>query len=157
MTTPRQLITPECVILQLEESQPDEVIQEMITHLVGVGKLSSGDCHKCSYAVLERESNCGTGLGSGVAIPHGRVAGLKHAVAVLGRSEEGIDFSSPDNAPSHLVCLLLVPEEKAGLHLQTLAELAKIFRQCDLRERLEKATTADEICQIFSAERSTLS
>jgi PTS system nitrogen regulatory IIA component len=71
-------------------------------------------------------------------------------LAVFGRSVEGVDFESPDNAPSHLVCLLLVPEENNSQHLQTLAELAKLFSQSELRDRLEQAQSAEEFCQFLS-------
>ena len=74
---------------------------------------------------------------------------LKDTIAVFGRSAEGVDFESPDNAPSHHICLLLVPEDKAAQHLQTLSELAKVFSQSVLRKRLEEATTAEAICEIF--------
>jgi|DEB0MinimDraft_10_1074344.scaffolds.fasta_scaffold171286_1 mannitol/fructose-specific phosphotransferase system IIA component (Ntr-type) len=150
MTKLRQLVTPDCVILQLNEVEPEQVVLEMIQHLAKTGKISSGECYRCGNSVLERESHCGTGVGSGVAIPHGRVAGLKETLAVFGRSVEGVDFESPDNAPSHLVCLLLVPEENNSQHLQTLAELAKLFSQSELRDRLEQAQSAEEFCQFLS-------
>lgn len=150
MTALRQLLTPECVILQLEAVEREEAILEMINHLAKIGRIPSGECYRYSNAVLERESQVGTGLGSGVAVPHGRVPGLKDTLAVFARSAEGIDFESPDNAPCHLICLLLVPEKKVSQHLQTLAELAKIFSQSDLRSRLEAAKSAQEICAIFS-------
>ncbi len=150
MTTLRQLVPPECVIPQLAEVDPAEVVLEMINHLAEIGKVPHGDCYRFSNAVLERESHIGTGIGSGVAIPHGRVVGLKDTVAVFGRSEDGVDFESPDNAPSHHICLLLVPEEKAAQHLQTLSELAKVFSQSDIRERLDNAASAGEISQILS-------
>ena len=149
MTSLRQLVTPECVILQLEEVEHEQVVLEMINHLAQIGRIPSGECYRYGNAVLERESHVGTGLGSGVAIPHGRISGLTDTIAVFGRSAEGVDFESPDNAPSHHICLLLVPEDKAAQHLQTLSELAKVFSQSVLRKRLEEATTAEAICEIF--------
>lgn len=155
MTAIRQLVTPECVILELIEKEPEQVVLEMIGHLSKIGKIPSGDCYCFGNAVLERESHVGTGLGSGVAIPHARVKGLKETLAVFGRSAEGVDFDSPDNAPCHLICLMLVPEEKTAQHLQVLSELAKIFGQSDLRGQLENATSAEELCcLLFSASSS---
>jgi len=61
-----------------------------------------------------------------------------------------VDFDSPDNAPSHLILMLLVPEEKGAQHLQILADLAKVFRQSDLRDELLKAETAERVCQILA-------
>ncbi len=150
MISLQQLVTPECVILELAETGHEEVVLEMIGHLSEIGKIPSGDCYLYGNAVRERESHVGTGLGSGVAIPHARVKGLKEILLVFGRSPEGVDFDSPDNAPSHLICLMLVPEEKAAQHLQILSELSKIFRQSDLRDQLEGAKSVEEICDLFS-------
>lgn len=143
-----RLLTPDNVILSLEETDHEEVVQEMIGHLCRVGKIPSGDCYSMSTAVLERESHVGTGLGGGIAIPHARIKGLKETLAVLGRSAEGVDFDSPDNAPCHLIFLLLVPEEKAGQHLLMLAELARVLKKGDLRDRLMAAESAEEICDL---------
>ncbi|MEJ6718798.1 MAG: mannitol/fructose-specific phosphotransferase system IIA component (Ntr-type) [Akkermansiaceae bacterium] len=145
----RQLVTPECVILELAETDHEEVVLEMIGHLCKIGKVPSGDCYCFGNAVLERESHVGTGLGSGVAIPHARVKGLKETLVVFGRSTEGVDFDSPDNAPSHLIFLMLVPEEKAAQHLQILSELAKVFGQPELRDQLENSSSPREVCDFF--------
>ncbi|MDA7868016.1 PTS sugar transporter subunit IIA [Akkermansiaceae bacterium] len=100
MSALQKLVTPESVILELTETDHEEVVLEMVGHLCKIGKVSSGDCYCVGNAVLERESHIGTGLGSGVAIPHARVKGLKETLAVFGRSREGVDFDCPDNAPS---------------------------------------------------------
>lgn len=151
MTALQHLVRPESVILELSETDHEEVVLEMIGHLCEIGKVPSGDCYCIGNAVLERESHVGTGLGSGVAIPHARVKGLKETLVVFGRSKEGVDFECPDNAPCHLIFLMLVPEDKAAQHLQILSELARVFQQSDRRRLLEEATTVSEICDIFSA------
>ena len=78
----RHLISPECIILQLDKTEHEEVVLEMIGHLSEIGKIASKDCYRYSQAVMERESQTGTGLGAGIAIPHARVPGLKEEVAV---------------------------------------------------------------------------
>jgi len=150
MTALKKLVTPESVILELTETDHEQVVLEMIGHLCKIGKLPSGDCYCVGNAVLERESHIGTGLGSGVAIPHARVKELKETLVVFARSREGVDFDCPDNAPSHLIFLMLVPEDQAAKHLQLLSELAKVFKQSDRREQLEEAKTVEEICEIFA-------
>jgi len=72
-------------------------------------------------------------------------------MAVFGRSNEGIDFQSPDDSPAKYICLLLVPEEQASQHLQTLANLAKAFGQPQRREALLTAVTAEELADILTA------
>jgi mannitol/fructose-specific phosphotransferase system IIA component (Ntr-type) len=86
-----------------------------------------------------------------VAIPHAKVKGLKETLVVFGRSLEGIDFDCPDNVPSNLIFLMLVPEDQGARHLQLLSELARFFHKADRRKALIEATTAEEICQIFDS------
>ena len=145
----RHLISPECIILQLDKTEHEEVVLEMIEHLSEIGKIASKDCYRYSQAVMERESQTGTGLGAGIAIPHARVPGLKEEVAVYGRSGEGVDFESPDQGLAHHVCLLLVPEDGASNHLKILRELAKVFSQADLREKISSAQSANEISELL--------
>lgn len=152
----RHLVSPECVILQLEKTEHEEVVLEMIGHLAEIGKIASKDCYRYSQAVMERESQSGTGLGSGIAIPHARVPGLKEEVAVFGRSEEGVDFESPDQGLAHHICLLLVPEGGGSMHLQILRELAKVFSQSKLRREISSAKTAEEISNLLCIGASDL-
>jgi mannitol/fructose-specific phosphotransferase system IIA component (Ntr-type) len=151
MNTLQKLVTPESVILDLKETDHEEVVLEMIHHLCEIGKVPSGECYAIGNAVLERESHIGTGLGSGVAIPHARVKGLKETLVVFGRSKEGVDFDCPDNAPSHLIFLMLVPEDQAAGHLQILSELSRIFQHSELRRMLEEAKTPEEVSEIFAS------
>lgn len=150
MTAIRDFLEPSSVILDLNETDHDEVVLEMIGHLCQTGKISSVDCYGISNAILERESQVGTGVGSGVAIPHARIRGLKKPLAVFGRSREGVNFDCPDNAPSRLIFLLLMPDDKPAQHLQILAEAARILDQSDRRRMLEEATSPEEVCDIFS-------
>ena len=147
----RQLVPPECVILELSKSEDEDVIAEMIDHLIQIDRIAEEQRDSFVQAVIERELQVGTGLGSGVAIPHARVEGIDEMTAVFGRSTEGVDFESPDNAPSHCIVLLLAPEGQTAQHLQTLSELAKVFSQCECREELMAAQTAPEVAAIFSA------
>lgn len=150
MSALQKLVTPNSVILELNETDHEEVVLEMVGHLCKIGKVPSGDCYCMGNAVLERESQVGTGLGSGVAIPHARVKGLKETLVVFGRSKEGVEFECPDNAPCHLIFLMLVPENQVARHLQVLSELARIFGQSDLRRMLEEAQSPEEVCVIFA-------
>ena len=147
----RQLVPPECVILELESDEPDDVIREMVAHLAKIERIAQEDCDRFSNAVIDREAQIGTGLGSGVAVPHARVEGQEEMLAVFARSKNGIDFESPDNAPSHNIVLLIAPEGHTAQHLQTPSELAKVFSQCECREELQAANSAAEITAIFSS------
>ena len=87
-------------------------------------------------SLFAREKLGSTGLGHGVAIPHGRIKGLKDTVGVFARLTQPIPFDAPDNAPVSLLFVLLVPEQATDLHLQILGELAHMFSDRHLRERL---------------------
>jgi len=150
MTNLQKLVSPECVIPQLQASETEEVIQEMVDHLISLGRIAPEDREFLTDAVMEREQQIGTGVGSGVAIPHARIKGLTNVLAVIGRSVDGVEFQSPDFSPAKCICLLLVPEDQASAHLQTLAELAKVFGQSDLREQFLNADSAEEVCRLVT-------
>ena len=86
--------------------------------------------------LLEREKLGSTGVGNGVAIPHGKVAGLPGIVAAFGRSQKGIEFQSHDHKPAKLFFVLLAPENAVGNHLQALARLSRLLKGESVRNRL---------------------
>jgi len=92
-------------------------------------------------SLFAREKLGSTGLGQGVAIPHGRIKGIKDAIGALVRMREPIPFDAPDGAPVGLIFVLLVPERATDLHLQILSELAQMFSDQSFRERLSAAAT----------------
>ena len=101
------------------------------------------------HALLEREAVGSTGLGNGVAIPHGKLEGLDEILLCFGRSKAGIDFDAIDNRPAHLFVALLSPASKAGEYLQTLAMVSKILKQPGNRQRLLDSASRDEIATLF--------
>ena len=96
-------------------------------------------------SLFSRERLGSTGLGQGVAIPHGRIKGLKEAVGAFVRLAQPVPFDAPDGTPVHLVFLLLVPEQATDQHLRILSELAQMLSDRDLRERLSTDRDAAEI------------
>lgn len=102
--------------------------------------------------LLEREALGSTGIGSGVAIPHGKLPQIDHIVAAFGRSSAGIDFDSQDGEPAHLFFALVAPENTAGLHLKALAKLSRLLKETSFREKLLKAPDAASIYQIIKEE-----
>ena len=101
-------------------------------------------------SLFAREKLGSTGLGQGIAIPHGRIKGLKEAVGALVRLRQPIAFDSPDGQPVSLVFVLLVPEKATDLHLQILSELAQMFSDKQLREKLLTQTDAAGIHRLIS-------
>jgi PTS system nitrogen regulatory IIA component len=98
-------------------------------------------------SLFAREKLGSTGLGQGIAIPHGRIKGLKDAVGAMIRMREPIPFDAPDGQPVNLIFVLLVPERATDLHLQILSELAQMFSDQAFREQLLKAGSAEAMYQ----------
>lgn len=102
-------------------------------------------------SLFARERLGSTGLGQGVAIPHGRVKGLKEAVGAFVRLATPVPFDSPDGSPVNLIFVLLVPEHATEQHLQILSELAQMFSDRELREGLAHETDAGRLHQTITA------
>jgi PTS system nitrogen regulatory IIA component len=95
--------------------------------------------------LLERERLASTGIGDGVAIPHGKFHGISHPIISFGRSRKGLDFESMDGAPAYLFFLLVAPENSASIHLKALARIAKITKNSSFRKVMMEAKTKEEI------------
>ena len=103
-----------------------------------------------------REELGSTGIGDGIAIPHGRIPGLTRMHAALGLSRKGIDFGALDGNLSHLFFLLLAPEDSAGEHLKTLARICRLFKGTELVRELTELRSAEEIFQKIAQEDKLL-
>ena len=103
------------------------------------------------YEVLRTREKLGsTGIGDGIAIPHGKIKGLKEIIICFGRSAKGVHFDSHDNKPAHLFFLLLAPEESAATYLGCLAELSRFLKNPGIRSKLMHAKGRKEIAEIFA-------
>jgi PTS system nitrogen regulatory IIA component len=100
----------------------------------------------------EREKLGSTGIGEGVAIPHGKLKGLKKLVASFGKSGKGVDFESIDGKPAHLFFLLMAPENTAGMHLKALARISRLLKDTKFRERLQDSKTTQEVYKVLQEE-----
>lgn len=101
-------------------------------------------------SLFTREKLGSTGLGQGVAIPHGRIKGLREAALMLVRLKEAIPFDAPDGLPVNIACILLVPEKATDQHLLILSELAQMFSNKSFREKLLYSKDAKEIHKLIS-------
>lgn len=101
-------------------------------------------------SLFTREKLGSTGLGHGIAIPHGRIKGLREAVGAFVRLKTAIAFDAPDGKPVNLIFVLLVPERATDLHLQILSELAQMFSDRELRANLLKAADARELHELIT-------
>ncbi len=105
--------------------------------------------------LMEREKLGSTGIGMGVAIPHGKLAEAKNVVACLARSSAGINFEAQDDELVHLFFSILAPENAAGLHLKILAKLSRLLKEKNFRSSLLEAKDAAAIFELFSQEEDS--
>lgn len=124
-----------------------EVIDELIDLLYQDGKLTDKEALK--KAVLHRESEFSTGIGMGIAIPHGKCSAVTEAAITFGRSEAGIDYESMDDKPAHLFFLIAVPEDSSDIHLKALSEISRKLMHTDVREQIMKAQTFADFIKVF--------
>ena len=130
------LLTPGCVIAEMQSDEQFPAIAELVDRLVSSGSLPDAKQAEALAALTAREEQRSTGIGGGIAIPHCFLTDLESVVAIFGRSTGGIDFCALDRAPVHFVVLFIVPESQHTLHLKTLAAIAKILNSAETRSRL---------------------
>lgn len=142
-----QLLTQDLYISDLKATTKKEVFEEMINKLDASGKLY--DKQSYTQAVLKREEEFSTAIGMGVAIPHGKSAGVKTPSLVFARSQAGVDFEAMDDELSFLFFLVAVPEEGGDEHLKILSTLSRKLMHESVRNALMSAKTYEEIIQIL--------
>lgn len=142
-----QLLPESNIIIDLDVTSKKRVFEQ-------VGLLFENSLHIARSQVFDslfaREKLGSTGLGQGVAIPHGRIKGLHEAAAALVRMKEPIPFDAPDGLPVSIACILLVPEKATDQHLLILSELAQMFSNKNFREKLLHGRDTKEIHQLIS-------
>jgi PTS system nitrogen regulatory IIA component len=142
-------------ILSQDRVIPDltsRVKRDVIHELVSVLPLNGLGPERLVRVLMEREKLGSTGIGDGVAIPHGKVVEIGHLLAAFGRSKKGVEFDSLDGKPAHLFFLLVAPEDSAGIHLKALARISRLFKDSQFRHTLMMATDRDEIYRIIQGE-----
>lgn len=150
------LLTPGCVIAEMQSDEQFPAIAELVARLVSSGSLPVAKQAEALAALTAREEQRSTGIGGGIAIPHCFLTDLESVVAIFGRSTGGIDFCALDRAPVHFVVLFIVPESQHTLHLKTLAAIAKILNSAETRSRLAEATDESALFEILSLKAATV-
>lgn len=122
----------ELILADLQSRNKRDVLTELLTPLGD--KLPHLDLNKAQTILMERENLGSTGIGDGVAIPHGKMDDLEDIVLIVGRSLEGVDFQALDNQLCHIFFLVLAPEHVAGLHLRILAHVSRLLKDSEFRQ-----------------------
>jgi PTS system nitrogen regulatory IIA component len=143
-------LAEDMVVPALEGRTKDDVIEELAE--VVSKHHPEIDHWRLVGALQDRERLNSTALGEGVAIPHGKLAGVKRVVGAFGRSPQGVDFNSLDGKPTHLFFLLVAPEDSAGAHLKALARISRLLKDEAFRARLMHAEDAASLYRVIREE-----
>lgn len=144
------ILVRDAAILDLSSTTKEEVLAEMAGALAAAEPALEAE--SLLEVLIQRESLQSTGIGEGVAIPHGKLPGLGRLVASFARSAEGIDFASIDGQPTQLFFLLVVPEHSGGQHLKALARISRFFRDASFRQKLIDAAHLDDVFRAIEEE-----
>jgi PTS system nitrogen regulatory IIA component len=142
-----EILKPACIISDLKAHDKKGALEE----LSGVITDQEPSLNKgyLLQVLLERERLGSTGIGEGIALPHGKVNRLDRLLVSFGRSLEGLSFDSIDDQPAYLFFLLVAPENSAGAHLQALAKISRFLKDSNFRQRLMDAKSNAEIYRII--------
>lgn len=149
-----ELISANQILTEIQAQEHWPVIVELVAHLRQIGKIGARLEEEILDSLKVREELVSTGIGAGVAIPHAFSDHIEEVLAVFGRSKVGIDFQALDNAPVHFVFLFIVPRKNYALHLRTLAAIAKMFTNVEIRRRIAEADSREEILAILDPKSS---
>ncbi|MGE5840385.1 MAG: PTS sugar transporter subunit IIA [Deltaproteobacteria bacterium] len=138
-----ELIDEDYILPELKAKDKKGVLEELVDALVK--REPSIDKKALVKVLLERERLGSTGIGDGVAIPHGKFHGITRPIISFGRSRKGLDFESMDGEPVFLFFLLVAPEYSASIHLKALAKIAKILKNSAFRKILMEAPDKNEL------------
>ncbi len=144
------LLNKDLIKVPLDKKTKEEVIAELIDILVANGKVKNGAV--VLKAVMEREKVMSTGVGDGVAIPHGKAEGVDEVVAAFGISNQEIDFLSIDEKPVRLVFLLIASTDATGPHLKALSRVSRLLNKKEFRAKLLYAKSSSDVLELIREE-----
>ena len=146
------LFAQACILKGLKAASKKQLFSEMAEQAIKCGAVGNDEIKMRDIvkAILERERLGSTGVGSGVAIPHARIEGLSAVKAVFASLETPLEYESPDEMPVDLVILLLAPAQASADHLKALAQISRLMRREDMRERLRHAPDVEALFLLLS-------
>jgi nitrogen PTS system EIIA component len=145
-----EILSPEMVVPDLAGQNKTEVLRELAKTLAS--RHREIDLNALTAVLAERERLGSTAIGDAIAIPHGKIRGVKQILGVFGRHIKGVDFESLDGKPTHLFFLLVAAEDSTSLHLKALARVSRLFKDTSFRDRLISAKDAAEIYRLIVEE-----
>ncbi len=146
------ILSPRSTVVGLQGETKEQIIEELVDVLEVGDAITDRD--KVLQAVLEREKIMSTGIGDGIAIPHGKSDAATRLVAALGTQKRGVDFEALDGEPAFVFFLLVSPANVSGPHIKALARISRLLKNDDFKKKLIDATTPAEIIDAIDAEEA---
>ena len=143
-------LSKDCIKIGLTSKSKKDVLEEMVDVLAAAGKIK--DKKKVLEALMEREELGSTGIGQGVAIPHGKTDEVGEIVAAFGLSKDGVGFDTLDGDPVNIFFLLLAPHNESGIHLKSLAKISGLLKDKYFRKALSGCHKAEDVLGVISSE-----
>lgn len=144
-----EILQEKQIVTDMKATDRWQAIEELIDRLISAGKIAPESRSAVVEVVKKRENNMSTGIGFGIGIPHASTPLIDEVVGAFGRSSGGVDFDALDNRPVNLILLFLVPQGQFQKHLHTLANIAKLLHNAELRQSLEDAPDESAIMEII--------
>lgn len=136
------------IIPELKSNDKKGVVEELSR---AVAETTEASVRDIARVLLEREQLGSTGIGGGIAIPHGKLKEIDSIIMAVGLKKEGIEYDSLDNKPVYIFFLLLTPEHSTGGHLKVLAQISKLLKSSSFKNNLKKAQTSQEVMDVILA------
>ena len=149
------MLKTDYILEELKSGNKRDVLKELVGSFMKIHQKL--DSEATLNVLFEREKLGSTGIGEGIAIPHGKITGLDQLILSFGRIAVGIDFDAMDGKPVHLFFLLIAPENSAGQHLKTLAKISKMLKDGVFRTKLMAAKSKDELYKIIANQDDLIS
>lgn len=143
----KNILSEDLVTIDLQGSNKEEIINELLSVLVKNDKLK--DKELAFNDIMERENQMSTGIQQGVAIPHAKTKSVDSLVACIGVKKDGVDFKSLDGISSKIFILTLSPSDHIGPHVQFLAEISRIIKTEEARNKILGATSQKQVLSVF--------
>ena len=145
-----EILSSETTIVGLKGNSKEEIIEELVDCLDASNAISDRD--KVLQAVVEREKIMSTGIGDGIAIPHGKSDAVQRLVAALGTHRHGVDFEALDGEPAFVFFLLVSPANVSGPHIKALARISRLLKNDEFKKSLIEASAPEEVLEAIAEE-----
>jgi PTS system fructose-specific IIA component/PTS system nitrogen regulatory IIA component len=142
-------VVREAIVPSLVATTKEEVIREMVNSLRTTGHIQNGEADAIVKAILKREEQGTTGIGRGVAVPHTKHTGAPRLVCGVALSKKGIDFTSLDGEPVHILFMLISPADRPGDHLRALESISRHLRNDTFCRFLRQSATREQIVELL--------